>query len=488
MALHKFAKKELNEILSNVVGKTLGEADTKNVFARTITHPKITGIAGDVVERSILGYPPDQDKNPDLIVDGIETELKTTGLRKPKKNKDLFFEAKEPMTITAVSPHYITKEEFETSQFWHKLEHLLLVYYHYDSQETVSAAEYAHFIIKGYHFHEFSNKDQEILKKDWLIVRDFIKYLKETYENPEDEYGRISSDLKKKLMFIDTAPKWPHRPRFRLKRTTVSTIVQKHFRAKFEKLDETYTTFEELDDKLHQLSNQYKNKTVQELMDILGITKKDKGDVSKNISEQIIVKMFGGKAKKLSKIDLFSKIGIIPKTIVQTTKGSRTEDMKLFPIDFEEWINSNTLFEDSFVYSYFSNQQFLCIIFEEPSTKAKLLDNKFIGFKRLAVDETIVENDIRKVWEEVRDLINNNKLKDVPVLGKNQKQQLAPKTKKPMSAPNFPKAKDNNFFVRGTGTDASKKTLSLNGINMYTQYFWMRGDFAISMLNDVDFI
>ena len=106
MALHKFTRKELEAILSNVVEKTLGEADVNNVFARTITQPKITGIAGDVVERSILGYPSDQDKNPDLIVDGIETELKTTGIRKPKQKSDLVFEAKEPMTITAVSPLY----------------------------------------------------------------------------------------------------------------------------------------------------------------------------------------------------------------------------------------------------------------------------------------------------------------------------------------------------------------------------------------------
>ncbi|WP_080871955.1 MutH/Sau3AI family endonuclease [Oceanobacillus timonensis] len=489
MEPHKFTRKELDKIFNNVVGKTLGEADTKNVFARTITHPKITGIAGDVIEQSVLGYPANQAKNPDLTVDDIDIELKTTGLRKPKKKKDLFFEAKEPMTITAVSPHSITNEEFETSNFWHKLEHLLLVYYHYDSSKTVSAAEYADFIIEGFHFHEFSSEDKEILKKDWLIVRDFIQYLKDTYENPEDEYARISSDLKKTLMLIDTAPKWPHRPRFRLKRTTVSTIAQKHFGAKFEKLDETYTSLGELDNKLHLLSNQYKNKTVQELMDILGITKKlnKKGDVNKGISEQIIVKMFGGKAKKLNKIDLFSKIGIIPKTIVQTTKGSRTEDMKLFPIDFEEWTNPNTPFEDSFVYNYF-NQQFLCIIFEEPSPEAKLLDNKFIGFKRMAIDESIVENEIRSIWEEIRDLINSNKLEEVPVLDKNQKQRFTPKTKKPMSALNFPKAKHNNFFLRGSGEDASKKTFSLNGIQMYKQNVWMRGKFIISMLEDVDFI
>ncbi|MCP1493436.1 hypothetical protein J2Y73_003467 [Peribacillus frigoritolerans] len=490
MALHKFTRKELDTILSNVVGKTLGEADVNNVFARTIIHPKITGIAGDVVERSILGYPSDRDKDPDLIVDGIETELKTTGIRKPKKKSDLVFEAKEPMTITAVSPHSITEEEFETSSFWHKLENLLLVYYHYDSPETVPAAEYASFLIKGYHFHEFSNEDKEILKNDWLIVQDFIQSLKDAYENPQEEYSRISSDLKKKLMLIDTAPKWPNRPRFRLKRTTVSTIVQKHFGAEFEKLDETYSTFRELDDELHRLTKQYKNKTVRELMNLLGITMKinAQSDVSKSVTEQIIVKMFGGEAKKLSKIELFSKIGIIPKTIVQTIAGLRTEDIKLFQIDFEEWTNSDTLFEDSFVYSYFNGQQFLCIIFEEPSTDAKLLDNKFIGFKRLAIDESVLENDIKNVWEEIRDLVNNKKLKEVPILDKNNNHRITPKTKIPMTAPNFPKAKECNFFVRGSGTDASKKPLLLNGISMYSQYFWMKGDVTVSMLKDIDFI
>jgi hypothetical protein len=490
MALHKFTRTDLVIILSNAVGKTLGEVDVNNVFARTITHPKITGIAGDVVERSILGYPSDQDRNPDLIVDGINTELKTTGIQKPKKKSNLEFEAKEPITITAVSPHTITEEEFETSSFWHKLEHLLLVYYHYDSPETVPAAEYANFIIKGYHFHKFSNEDKEILKNDWLIIRDFIQSLKDTYDNPQNEYSRISSDLKKKLMLIDTAPKWPNRPRFRLKRATVSTIVQKHFGAKFEKLEETYSTFKELDEELHRLSKQYKNKTVRELMNILGITMKVnmKGDVSKSVTEQIIVKMFGGEAKKLSKIELFSKIGIIPKTIVQTSKGLRTEDMKLFQIDFEEWTNPDTIFEDSFVYSYFNGQQFLCIIFEEPSTDAKLLDNKFIGFKRLSIDESVLEIEIKNVWEKIRDLVNNYKLKEEPVFDKNKNQFISPKTKLPLTALNFPKAREYNFFVRGSGTDASKKPLLLNGISMYSQYFWMKGDVAVSLLKDVDFI
>lgn len=490
MALHKFERKELDKFLSNAVGKTLGEVDVNNVFARTVTSPKITGIAGDVVEQSILGIPADSDKNPDLIVDGIETELKTTGIREPKRKSDFIYDAKEPMTITAVSPESIIFEEFGTSSFWHKLEHLLLVYYHYDSAETVPAAEYANFFIKGYHFHEFSVEDTEILKNDWLIVRDFIQHLKDTYENPKAEYHRISSELRKNLMLIDTAPKYPNPPRFRLKRTTVSTIVQKHFGIDFEELNKTYSTFNELDEELHRLTQKYKDNTVQELIDKLDFDVKlnAKGDVSKSVTEQILIKMFGGEAAKLSKIDLFSKIGIIPKSVVQTKKGSRTEDMKLFQIDFEEWTNSEVSFEESILYSYFNGQQFLCVIFEEPSSKAKLLENKFIGFKRLVIDEHVLENDIRLVWKEIRDLVNNNKLKDEPILNKKGTQRITPKTKLPMSAPNFPKSINHNFFVRGSGTDASKKPFELNGINMYAQHLWMKGSIVVALLKKIDFI
>lgn len=488
MALHKFERKNLESILNKVVNKTLGEADVNNVFSRTISHPKITGIAGDVVERSILGYPSDQDKNPDLIVDGIETELKTTGIRKAKKSND--FEAKEPMTITAVSPDSITGEEYETSSFWHKLEHLLLVYYHYDSPETVPAAEYANFLIEGYHFHQFSDEDKEILKNDWLIVRDFIKCLQDTYENPKNEYPRISSELRKKLMLIDTSPKWPNRPRFRLKRTTVSTIVQKHFGRKLEKLDEVYSSFKDLDDELNVLTHKYKNLTVRELLNTLNIPIKlnNKSDVQKGITEQIIVRMFGGTVNKLSKIELFSKVGIIPKTIVQTTEQLRTEDMKLFQIDFKEWTNPGTIFEESYVYSYFNDQQFLCIIFEEPSADAKLLDNKFLGFKRLAIDESILQTEIRGVWEIIRDLVNNHKLKEEIVLDKNGNYRLTPKTGIPMKAINFPKSKNYNFFVRGSGTDALYKPLKINGIHMYSQFIWVKGKFITGMLKDIDFI
>ncbi|MDR0136694.1 MutH/Sau3AI family endonuclease [Metabacillus idriensis] len=157
MAGRVFSKKDLENILNNVIRKTLGAVDQNNVFERAITMPKITGIAGDVIERSVLGYLPNSDRETDLVVDGKDTELKTTGIRKPKKQSIHQFEAKEPMTITAVSPKTISNETFETSYFWHKTKETLLVNYHYDSHVTVKAIKYANFVIVDYQFHEFSD-------------------------------------------------------------------------------------------------------------------------------------------------------------------------------------------------------------------------------------------------------------------------------------------------------------------------------------------
>ncbi len=61
---------ELEAKLEACLEKTLGEIDTAHVFDAARENPKITGIAGDVVEQSVIGYPPNPGQEPDLVVDG----------------------------------------------------------------------------------------------------------------------------------------------------------------------------------------------------------------------------------------------------------------------------------------------------------------------------------------------------------------------------------------------------------------------------------
>lgn len=478
---HFFHREDLERILDECLDKTLGEVDKNNVFEITKTHPKYTGIAGHVIEQSVLGYPADTRQEPDLDVDGVKTELKTTGIKYIRNNTE--FVAKEPMSITAVSPDTIVNETFDDSNFWHKLAHLLFVYYLYDSSSTVKAAEYADFPIKGYQFYEFNSEDTEILKNDWKIVRNFISCLQDNYDDYEDEYPRISYELRPKLMYIDTAPKWPNKPRFRLKRTVVSSIIQNHFGESLEQLPKTYTSYSDIYETCHNLTEQYNGKTIKELIDLLNIHVRT---VNKGIGEHIIVKMFGGTSKKMQSINLFNKLGIIGKTLTLTEKGLRKEDMKLFTIDFSEF-TEDAEFEDSQIYDYFANNRFLCIIFQRPHADAKWNDNIFLGFKIINFDWNFIENDVHNTWERIKDLIVNDKLEDVTVLDRNG-QPRKNRSGNIMSAPNFPKSSEGNVFVRGTSSTSDVKPLTLNGIKMYRQQIWVKGLYIVDKLNNEDYI
>lgn len=473
---HKYSKRQVEDLLEACLNKTLGEIDKKHVFDRTKTNPKITGIAGDVIEQSVFGYDANSDSSPDLNIDGILTELKTTGIRVSKKN-DKEYEAKEPMSITAVSPNVIIGEEFSDSRFWHKLAHLLLVYYLYASDKTVLAAEYANFLVKGYQFLEFSEDDKRVLEQDWLIVRNFIRSL----DGNEDLYPEISH-LRDKLLFIDTAPKWPNPPRFRLKRTVVSNIVQKHFNGSLEQLPKSYSSYDEIDKKCHEISKLYKNKTVAELMSIFSIG----GKIDKGIGERLVVKMFGGTAKKMQDIDLFSKIGLLGKTIVLTEKGKRTEDMKLFRINFEAIANVDEQFIDSVFYDYFAENQILCIVFEEHDS-SDFGKNTFLGFKRLSFSEDFIDLNVKSIWNRIRELVIYKELRDIPVLDSNGKPKVN-KTGIVQSAPNFPKSSEGVIFVRGDSSDSTKKPESLNGISMYRQYIWIKGSYLSQRLDGKEFL
>lgn len=86
----KFTKDQVFEILTGAIGKTLGEVDKSRQFDRTIGKPKVTGIAGDVIEQSVFGYKKDSKQECDIEIDGVLTELKTTGVRIPKSELKKF--------------------------------------------------------------------------------------------------------------------------------------------------------------------------------------------------------------------------------------------------------------------------------------------------------------------------------------------------------------------------------------------------------------
>ncbi len=465
-----FKREDVEKLLTSVIDKTLLQADTVGLFKHYEGCDKMKGIAGDIIEESVLCCKKDSKQEPDIIVDGVLTELKTTGMIKPKKKDSPYvYECKEPVSITAVSIPVIVNEEFETSNFWHKLAHMLWVYYWYKSPVTVKLDGYKDFPILGFQFYEFSERDKRLLKQDWLVVRDFLIVIHRDFNTPEErekQYPRLSHELRSQLMLIDTAPKFPNNPRFRLKRAYATVIADKYFSQKhFEKLVESISKYADIDSKCQSMTQKYKGKTFKQIAVELGV---NINLSAKNFAESAVVKMFGGHASKLNDIEDFAKIGIIAKSVPLKANGKGKEDMKLFLPNLIEWTKESD-FEESAIYDYFAGHHFIFIIYRH-------IDKEIVfeGFKRVFFDEDFIVENVKRTWEDVRTLIMNDELKIERKVDKNGN-SIVNKSGTIKESPNFPKSSTNKVFIRGGASKTLDKfkTLEINGLKMIPQYVWL---------------
>lgn len=161
----KFTKEQVYTLLEGAKGKTLGEVDKSHQFARTLESKKITGIAGDVIEQSVFGYKKDSKQECDIEIDGVLTEVKTTGVRVPKRDQknangkpgeayNVYLGAKEGISITHVTFEPPIQTDFNTSHFWEKTERLLIIWEPSTKHQDASLVYRARFGSKGH-----SNQD-----------------------------------------------------------------------------------------------------------------------------------------------------------------------------------------------------------------------------------------------------------------------------------------------------------------------------------------
>lgn len=506
----KYTKEFVYNLLEGVKGKTLGEVDKSRQFDRTKESPKITGIAGDVIEQSVFGYERDSDQECDIEIDGVLTELKTTGVRVPKSDLkkvegktgeayNVYLGAKEGISITGVTFEPTIQTDFDTSHFWEKSEHLLIVFYEYKSYDVVPAADYASFPIVDYIYNEFSDTERSQLRNDWELVRNYLQVVYDKYKDTNERNKHLvgfTHILRPDLLLIELVPGFKEKssgsyqkPRYRLKKTFIDYIVRGHFdKSRLEteiSLKESFSSFAQLDARCHALSAKYKGKTFAELKKLLGI---ETPCSTKDFAAKAVLKMFGAECTKLNQIADFVKTGIIAKTITTTSTGGRTEDMKMNRIYFDEWANKDVEFEDSEIYTYFSEHSFLCPIFCERD----VTDNSkttFEGFKRFSFDDDFMENEVKRTWLKSRELIHNKTLKWEYILDKDGNMRKN-KSGSYMGAPNFPKSSEYKVFFRG-GADDSRdeaKTEIVNGIRMIPQFYWLKGSFIVDKLKEIPYL
>lgn len=124
-----------------------------------------------MIEQSVFGYKKDSKQECDIEIDGVLTEVKTTGVRVPKRDQknangktgeayNVYLGAKEGISITHVTFEPPIQTDFNTSHFWEKSERLLIIFYEYKSYEVVPASGYAKFPIVDYCYNSFSQEEK----------------------------------------------------------------------------------------------------------------------------------------------------------------------------------------------------------------------------------------------------------------------------------------------------------------------------------------
>lgn len=123
---------------------------------------------------------------------------------------------------------------------------------------------------------------------------------------------------------------------------------------------------------------------------------------------------------------------------------------------------------------------------EERYRDCPLSQCRFMGFKTLWLGTYL--DAAGTLWDGMRDLIFSGRLVDAPILKRDGTPRVTPKTGIPMTAPNWPKSRDGVLFVRGTGTDANDKPVTVNGVRMYRQNVWIKGKELVGQLDAVRFL
>lgn len=480
---HVFSSGALEMMLDRAMGKTLGQADVAGIIKQGRFNK---GVAGLVVETSILGYPQDSDRRADLIVDGVPTELKTTGILRRKTPAPPHFEAKEPMSITAVQPETIIDEEFESSAMLEKCEHLLMVYYEF-LHKVKESSEYADFPLKGYEFRNLNGDDYRAVQADWTLVRDFIRHSHIACpENPQSLWPLLSSELNRhKLSVLDTSPKWPNRPRFRFKRAFVTSFVMDYFGGGLEHVEHGLGILSDLDVRCGLIAERFRFMAAHEILAEVGIPMPRS---PKQVCEVAVTAMFGGRSGKMSRIEDFRRLSVTGHCVVLNPRGRRTEDFKLNdPIDFDEICDPSCDWESSAFRAMFSDLQLLVPVFREPYDGAQLPEAVFLGFKRPVLPDRIVDGAARACWDEMRRLVFSGELRD-EVEYRSDGTAIVNASGAVRSAPNWPKSHDFEVFLRGSGRDANDKPLCVAGVRMYRQNAWIRGSSIAELLDSTPWL
>ena len=455
------SRKQLIDLLKLAYGHAFKEYDVNNRLA----HPDNKGVLGQIVEEGIFHYP--INSNPKADFDNLGLELKTTGIKKNKRKKDI--SAKERLQLDAINFSTVVTSDFEHSDVWNKSKGLLLVLYEY--LKNVFKGEFK--IVNSF-IHDFDESDMLLFERDYNIIVDKIKMGlahelsgRDTLYLEASPAGRDKND--KTSQPFSSIP--ARRRKFAFKACYLTALIHSHL-SKTER--EHLVSFSELkarpfEDIILDKINSNKGKTVKALCKEFNC----EFSASKQGLERLTAKLLGIKGK-IKNSDEFQKANIELKTIRVNNNGSIKESMSFPAFEFVDIVEQE--WEDSEFRNLIEQKKFLFVVFKN-NGKEFVLDKAMFWTAPLSDLDTKG----KEVFDRLKEILTSGEI----VKGFKQQKN------KTVRLTNFPGMKFNGFIhVRPHGKNSNDTyplpvADKLTGANSYTkQCFWFNNSYIKKVIKE----
>ena len=442
-----FAKKLKNKTLRDVCGEDIEE--------------HLYGGKGNFVqllERFYFGYQPNSLSEPDFIEAGME--LKTSPLKTLKNGRLV---SKERLVLNIINYMEVYKETFDTSSFWKKNSHLLLIFYLHEKDKDV-----LDYLIKLVDEWKYPEEDLKIIKHDWELIRQKIEDGK-AHEISEGDTFYLGACTKgstalKSLREQPKSNKKAKQRAFSLKQGYVNHIIANiasHKKGDYGRIIKRPKILDDvpsIEDFVVSKFKPFYGKSVEQIEQELGLELNSK---SKSYFAQITNAMLGLELGQ--RIEEFEKADIQVKTVRLNENNMPKEDISFPNFKYEELIETD--WEDS-DFKNILESKFFFVFYQ--------FDNQVLYLKRVRF-WNMSQSDIgeaKKVWNTMKDLVAMGMI--IKNVDKNGKRFT-----------HFPKKRDNRIsHVRPHARNAADTYRlpvadKLTGVTEYTKHcFWLNARYV----------
>lgn len=429
------------------------------------------GQLGNFVEKYYFGYDNNGRQEADIIESGVEIKQTCIDVK-----KDGSYTAGERLSVTNVTFDGPVEQDFYESHVWEKIRRMLLIHYIRDKSiaRMLNKIRYANLFTPP-------KEDLDI------IIDDYKKIIEKVMAGKAHELSESDT------LYLGACTKGATAEKSKRRQYYGEHIEAKkrNFCLKRQYMDYVLHQYVMKDAVPYErvIKDALGEKTFEEI--ILEKIQKHIGESDKHLCAIYDREYNNNKAQwvdlsyrmlgiKGNHAEEFEKANIVVKAIRLEENGKMRESMSFPSFKFCDLVQQE--WEDSDIYEYFSETKFLFVVFKKKGTEYLLRGAKFWNMPVSDLD-----GDVRKGWENIRDIIkrgvrfkinpNGTVSNDLPTKNDNRVIHIRPHAKKA--------AYDlGNGYVRGN-VERDANPLP-DGRWMTTQSFWINNDYIMEQIKDIE--